>query len=167
MAATATWYERNGVVGSTTDTAVNDCDWKGADDATASRATYPVTAGENSYHKNNFVKFTGTFNQISNVLFAHTAGTLGTGLTLKAKVTTTYTQGAATALADSTDITATSLISAGMAVTLGTSDPTTASSASIATEGYTEFIVTQVQSTASAAAGDSGAVTLTVQYDEN
>lgn len=167
MAATATWYERNGASGSTTDTAVSDCDWKNTDDATASRASYPVTAGNNSYHKNNFIAFTGVFNQISNVLFAHTAGTLGTGLTLKGKVTTTYTQGSTTALGSSTDITATSLITAGMTVTVGTSDPSSASSSSISAAGYTEFIVTQVQSTASAAAGDSGTVTLTVQYDEN
>lgn len=167
MAATATWYERNGVSGSTTDTAVSDCDWKSTDDASSSRASYPVTAGNNSFHKNNFVKFGGTFNQISNVLFAHTAGTLGTGITLKGKVTTTYTQGSATALTGSTDITSTSSISAGMAVTVGTSDPSSASSASISAAGYTEFIVTQVQTTASAAAGDSGTATLTVQYDEN
>lgn len=167
MAATATWYERNGATGSTTDTAVSNCDWKNADDATASRASYPVTAGNNSFHKNNFIKFDGTFNQISNVLFAHTAGSLGTGLSLKAKVVSTYTRGTATALSGSTDITATSAITSGMAVTVGTSDPAGATSSSITSAGYTEFIVTQVQSTSSAAAGDSGVVTLTVQYDEN
>lgn len=167
MAATATWYERNGATGSTIDTAVSDCDWKNTDDATASRASYPVTAGNNSYHKNNFIAFTGVFNQISNVLFAHTAGTLGTGLSLKAKVASTYTRGVTTALAGSTDITSTSSISAGMAVTVGTSDPVGATSSSITSAGYTEFIMTQVQSTSSAAAGDSGTVTLTVQYDEN
>ena len=167
MAATATWYERNGAVGSTTDNIVTDCDWKGIDDATASRANYPVVAGENSFHKNNFVKFTGTFNRISNVKFAHTAGALGTGLTLMGKVANSYVPGANTALAGATDISAASSIGSGMAVTLSTSDPEGASSSDLNTTGYTEFIVTQVQSTAAAAAGDSGAVTLTVQYDEN
>lgn len=167
MSATATWYERNGVAGSTTDTAVDNCDWKNTDNATASRADYPIVAGANSYHKNNFVKFTGSFNNISNVKFAHTAGTLGTGLTLVGKVGTAYAQGSNAALAGSTDISAITPIASGMALTLGTADPSSASDATLSAAGYTEFIVTQIQTTAAALAGDSDPVTLTVQYDEN
>lgn len=167
MAATATWYERNGTSGSTTDTTVSNCDWKSIDDASASRAANPVTAGDNSYSKYNYVAFTGTFNQISNVKFAHTAGTLGTGISLKGKVSSTYTTPSTTALASATDITSTTAIASGMAVTVGTGDPTSATGTSITAAGYTAFIITQVQTTSSAAAGDSGTATLTVQYDEN
>lgn len=167
MAATATWYERNGASGSTTDTTVSNCDWKSIDDASASRAANPVTAGGNSYSKYNYVAFTGTFNKISNVKFAHTAGTLGTGISLKGKVSSTYATPSTTALAGATDITSTTAIASGMAVTVGTGDPSSATGTSITASGYTAFIITQVQTTSSAAAGDSGTATLTVQYDEN
>lgn len=167
MSATATWKERNGTSGSTTDSTVSNCDWKSIDDASASRASYPVTAGENSYIKYNFIAFGGAFNQISNVKFAHTAGTLGAGITLMGKLSTTYETPVATAMVGGTDITSTTSIGAGASVTVGTSDPTSASSSELIAAGYTEFIITQVQTTSSAAAGDSGTATLTVQYDEN
>lgn len=82
MAATTTWYEQNGTATGSpahgTESTVTNCDWKSADSATTTRAAAPVAEGENSYHKYNYVKFAGTFNEISNVKFAHTAGTLGT-----------------------------------------------------------------------------------------
>ena len=125
-------------------------------------------AGENSYWKNIYLKFSGTFNQISAVKFAHTAGTLGTGISLKGKVTSTYSTPATSALSGSSDMTAPGSIGSGASVLLGTSGPNDASpSASKTTECYTQYLVTQVQTTAAASAGDSGTATLTVQYNEN
>lgn len=172
MAATTTWYEENGsATGSPahgTPTVVTTCDWKSVDSATTTRAAAPVAAGSNSYHKYNYVKFSGTFNEISDAKFAHTSGTLGTGISLKGKVTSTYATPATSALSGSIDITATTPITSGMAVLLSTVGPQGAgATASINAEGYTQYIVTQVQTTSSAAAGDSGAATLTVQYNEN
>lgn len=172
MAATTTWYEENGsATGSPahgTPTVVTTCDWKSVDSATATRAAAPVAAGSNSYHKYNYVKFSGTFNEISDAKFAHTAGTLGTGISLKGKVTSSYATPATSALSGSTDITVTTPIASGMAVLLSTVGPQgTGATASINAEGYTQYIVTQVQTTSSAAAGDSGTATLTVQYNEN
>lgn len=172
MAATTTWYEQNGTASGSpaggTPTVVTTCDWKSVDSATTSRAAAPVAAGENSYNKFNYVKFSGTFNEISDVLFAHTAGTLGSGITLKGKISSTYTTPATTALSDSTDITATSAIADGMSVDLSTTGPNGTSHASSQTsECYTQYIITQVQTTSAAAAGDSGTATLTVQYNEN
>lgn len=172
MAATTTWYEDNGsATGSPahgTPTVVTTCDWKSADSATTTRADAPVAAGSNSYHKYNYVKFSGTFNEISDVKFAHTAGTLGTGISLKGKITSTYATPATSALAGASDITSTTAINSGMAVLLSTAGPYGASpAAAITAEGYTQYIVTQVQTTSAAAAGDSGTATLTVQYNEN
>ena len=172
MAATTTWYEQNGTASgspaSGTESTISSCDWKSVDDTTTARASAPVLAGSNSYSKYIYLKFSGTFNQISAVKFAHTAGTLGTGISLKGKISSTYSTPATTALASSTDITSTTAIGSGASVLLGTSGPNDASpAASQTTTCYTQYIITQVQTTASANAGDSGTVTLTVQYNEN
>lgn len=172
MAATTTWYEQNGTATGSpaggTPTVVTTCDWKSVDDATTTRAAAPVAAGENSYNKYNYVYFSGAFNEISDVKFAHTAGTLGTGISLKGKISSTYTTPATTAMTGATDITSTTPISSGMSVDLSTSGPNgTSHAASQTTACYTQYIITQVQTTASAAAGDSGTATLTVQYNEN
>lgn len=171
MAATTTWYEQNGTASGSpahgTESTISSCDWKSVDDSTTSRASAPVLAGSNSYHKYIYLKFTGTFNQISAVKFAHTAGTLGTGISLKSKVTSTYATPATTALASSTDITSTTAIGSGASVLLSTTGPNGSTSASQTTTCYTQYIVTQVQTTSAANAGDSGTVTLTVQYNEN
>lgn len=117
MAATTTWYEQNGTASGNpahgTESTISSCDWKSVDDSTTSRASAPVLAGSNSYHKYIYLKFTGTFNQISAVKFAHTAGTLGTGISLKSKVTSTYATPATTALASATDITSPTAIGSG------------------------------------------------------
>lgn len=171
MAATTTWYEQNGTASGSpahgTESTISSCDWKSVDDSTTSRASAPVLAGSNSYHKYIYLKFTGTFNQISAVKFAHTAGTLGTGISLKSKITSTYATPATTALASSTDITSTTAIGSGASVLLSTTGPNGSTSASQTSTCYTQYIVTQVQTTSAANAGDSGTVTLTVQYNEN
>lgn len=171
MAATTTWYEQNGTASGSpahgTESTISSCDWKSVDDSTTSRASAPVLAGSNSYHKYIYLKFTGTFNQISAVKFAHTAGTLGTGISLKSKVTSTYATPATTALASSTDITSTTAIGSGASVLLSTTGPNGSTSASQTSTCYTQYIVTQVQTTTAANAGDSGTVTLTIQYNEN
>ena len=172
MAATTTWYEQNGTAAGSpaagTASTISSCDWKNIDDTTTPRASSPVLAGSNSYSKYIYLKFSGTFNQISAVKFAHTAGTLGTGISLKGKITSTYTTPSTASLGSSTDITSTTAIGSGASVLLGTSGPNdTNPAASQTTTCYTQYIVTQVQTTASANAGDSGSVTLTVQYNEN
>ena len=84
------------------------------------------------------------------------------------KVTSTYTTPATSALASATNITGTTAIGSGASVLLATSGPNGANpAASQTSQCYTQYIVTQVQTTASASAGDSGSVTLTVQYNEN
>lgn len=172
MAATTNWYEQNGTATGSpahgTESSISSCDWKSVDDSTTSRASAPVLAGANSYTKYIYLKFSGTFNQVSAVKFAHTAGTLGTGISLKSKITSTYETPSTSAMSSSTDITSTTAIGSGASVLLSTSGPNgTSTSSSQTTTCYTQYIVTQVQTTSSASAGDSGTVTLTVQYNEN
>lgn len=172
MAATTNWYEQNGTATGSpahgTESSISSCDWKSVDNSTTSRASAPVLAGANSYTKYIYLKFSGTFNQVSAVKFAHTAGTLGTGISLKSKITSTYATPSTSAMSGSTDITSTTAIGSGASVLLSTSGPNgTSTSSSQTTTCYTQYIVTQVQTTSSASAGDSGTVTLTIQYNEN
>lgn len=128
----------------------------------------PITAGNNSYIKYQFGKFTGTFNQVSGGLWAHTAGVLGTGLTLVGKVTSTYATPVTTAMGGSTNMTTVIAIASGATVLFATSGPENASpTTSIVAAGYSQYLASQLQTTGSAAAGDTATVTLTLQYNEN
>lgn len=172
MTATTNWYEQNGTATGSpaygTESSISSCDWKNVDDTTTPRASSPVLAGANSYSKYIYLKFTGTFNQISAVKFAHTAGTLGSGISLVGKVTSVYATPSTSALASASDITSTTAIGSGASVLLGTTGPNDVSPASSQTTTcYTQYIATQVQTTNAANAGDSGSVTLTIQYNEN
>ena len=173
MAATAVWQEDNGAAtgspakGATRANAAN-VDWKSVDDIATPRASATIVAGQNSYHKYQFVKFTGTFNQISAGKFAHTAGALGTGLTLVDKITSTYATPATSALSGSTDITAVTAINSGQDVLFSTVGPEGGSpSATLSAAGYSQYIATQLQTSSATAAGDIGNQTLTFQWNEN
>lgn len=175
MAATFEFNEDNGAAtgspakGTTRTTAVTQINWKTVDDVATSYTTAPITAGNNSMPKYQFGKFTGTFNQINSVLWAHTAGALGTGCTLAGKVTSTYVTPATTALAGTTDMSAITAIGSGVAVSMSTVGPEGASpTATLAAAGFTQYLATQIQTTSGAAAGDNASpVTLTLRYNEN
>ena len=172
MAATAVWQEDNGAAtgspakGATRNNA-NQVDWKSVDDINTPRANAPIIAGQNSFHKYQFVRFTGTFNQISAGRFAHTAGALGTGVTLVDKITSTYATPSRAALSGSTNITSTTAINSGQAVNFSTTGPEGTAAPTLTAAGYSQYCVTQVQTTAAAAAGDVGNQTLTFQWNEN
>lgn len=173
MAATAAWYEDNGAAtGSpakgTTRAAAPNGDFKSVDDISTPRANARIIAGQNSFHKYRFVRFTGTFNEVSAGKFAHTAGAVGTGLDIVNKVTSTYATPSRAALSGSTNINAITPIASGQDVLFATSGPEAASpSANLTAAGYSQYIVTQLQTQASAAAGDIGDKTMTFQWNEN
>lgn len=175
MAATFEYDEDNGAAtgspakGTTRNTAITNVNWKNIDDTTTAYSSSPILAGNNSYTKYQFGKFTGTFNQISAGLWSHTAGTFGTGLTLKGIVTSTYATPATSANAAlTTDMTAILAIASGATVNFSTTGPEAASPTStLSAAGYTQYLATQLQTTTSAAAGDIGSMTLTLQYNEN
>lgn len=175
MAATFEYNQDTGaqtgspLKGTTRVTAVTNNNWKNSDTQGDVYSSYPITAGNNSYTIYQFGKFTGTFNQISSGKWAHTAGALGTGLTLKGIVTSTYATPATTANAAlSTDMTSTLAIGSGATVNFSTTGPEDGSpTATLAAAGYSQYLATQLQTTVSAAAGDTAEVTLTLQYNEN
>jgi hypothetical protein len=176
MAATFEFMEDNGAAtgspakGTTRTGARTDVNWKNIDDSSTAYSSSPITAGNNSFDKWTFGHFTGTFTTIMSGLWAHTAGTLGTGLTLKGTVTATYTTPAASANAAlSTDITTAIVISSGAAVLFGPTGPEAAGkgASSVSNPTYSQYLPTQLQTTSSAAPGDTATVTLTLQYQEN
>lgn len=177
-AATFAFKEDNGTQtgsptrGTTAGTTVTTCNWKSIDDAvTTAYSAAPITAGNNSYHKYQWGAFSGTYNQISAGLWSpHTAGTLGTGLSIFGKVTSTYATPTTAALSGATDYSAITAIGSGATVLFSTDgNPFTASptSSTTANPTATQYLVSQLQTTGSAAAGDTASITLTLQYNEN
>lgn len=185
MAATFEYEEDNGtqtgspLKGTTRTAARTEVNWKNIDDSTTAYSSNPITAGNNSFTKYQFGHFSGSFNQVSAGLWAHTLTAFGTGLTLKAQPTCTST---ATALVYATPSTttnagltldATTAISIGSGVQVqftatGPENSASASATSLSTNPcYTNYLASQLQTTGSAAAGDTAQVTLTLQYNEN
>lgn len=183
MAATFAFDEDHGAAtgspakGTTRSAGVTEVNWKNIDDSTTAYSASPIVAGNNSYDKWQFGHFSGTYNQILAGLFAHTATAFGTGLTLKGTPACTgdgdrllYTTPATSANANlTTDMTSAIAIGSGVAVFFSATGPEATGKASsiTANPGYTNYLTTQLQTTGSAAAGDTAQVTLTLQYDEN
>lgn len=183
MGATFDWNRDTGTQtgsptkGTTRTTGITDTNWKNTDTVGTAYSAAPITAGNNSFEIWNFGKFSGSFNQISAGLFAHTSTAFGTGLTLKGTPACTgdgdrllYTTPSATANANlTTDMTSAIAIGSGVAVCFGATGPeATGKATSMSTNPcYTNFLTTQLQTTGSAAAGDTATVTLTLQYNEN
>lgn len=183
MAATFGWDEDNGTQtgsptkGTTRTSSRTEANWKNIDDSTTAYTSAPITAGNNSYEKWQSGKFSGTYNQILNGKFAHTATAFGTGLTLKGTPACTgdgdrllYTTPSTTANSNlTTDMTSAISIGSGVAVFFSATGPeaTGKASSTTANPAWTNFLTTQLQTTGSAAAGDTAQVTLTLQYDEN
>ena len=176
MAATFQWYESNGA-GETGTADRAEANWKNIDDSTTAYSSSPITAGLNSFEKWMYGKFSGTFNQISTGLFSHTAGAMGTGLTIKGQAAMTadgdrlsYATPSATTNANlSFDQTSVVAIGSGRAVWFGATGPASAGkAASMATNPcYTNYLTHQLQTTGSAGAGDTAQATFTLRYNEN
>src|SRR6185369_10041100 len=117
--------------GTTRTTGMTDNNWKNIDDSTTAYSSSPITAGNNSYERWMFGKFSGTFNQILSGLWAHTLTAFGTGLTLKGAPTCTgdasrllYTTPSTTANTNlTTDMTSAIAIGSGVAVCFGATGP--------------------------------------------
>ena len=173
MSATFEFYEDNGNPTGTPPKGTyrnptTQVNWKSADNINGAFASSPISAGENSMSKYQFGRFTGTFNSISNVLFAHTAGQLPANTKLMGTVTSQYQKPTQAAVAGLTDMSAVTSIAAGKAVKLSTVGPEGANPTNtITAPGYTQYLVTQIQTTSAASPGDSPSITLTLQYSEN
>jgi hypothetical protein len=189
MAATFQFCQDNGAAvgtparGTTRTTGVTNVNWKSADSAATLYSTAPVTAGENSYTIYQFGVFTGTYNEVKSGIWQHTYGAngvgFGAGLTLKGYISgsglfATPAQTANSALLF--DMTSSGALSTGYTVRLGINGPehtgkgVSTTGATVSPWGataYTEYIATQLQTTTSAAAGDTTSQTFTFQWTEN
>ena len=176
MAATFAWDESNGA-GETMTGGRAEVNWKNIDDSTTVYSSSPITAGNNGFDKWQFGHFSGTFNSIFSGLYAHTAGAFGAGLTLKGAPTMTadanrlaYATPSTTTNANLTNnLTSVIAIGSGIAVWFGATGPANSGKAATMTTNpcYTNYLTTQLQTTVSAAAGDTATATLTLQYNEN
>lgn len=184
MAATFAWDEDTGTQtsaptkGTTRTGGVTDVNWKNSGTQGTAYSAAPITAGNNSFEKWQFGHFSGTYNQILNGLFAHTAGAFGTGVTLFGPNATTadgdrplYTTPAAATnnTACPFDMTTAIAIGSGKAVFFSATGPeaTGKAASSTANPAYTNYLPTQLRTTGSAGPGDTASITLTLQYDEN
>lgn len=163
--------------GTTTSAGVTDVNWKNSDTEATAYSAAPITGGNNSHDNWIFGHFSGSYNSVLSGLFAHTSTAFGTGLTLKGTPACTgdgdrllYTTPSTTTNANlTTDMTTAIAIGSGVAVCFGATGPyaTGKASSTTANPGYTNYLATQLQTTTSAAAGDTANVTLTLQYQEN
>lgn len=163
MAATFAWSQSNGAGETATDlgSSGNLFNFKNYDSAVAADySTYPITAGNSSYEVYLRMHFTGTFNKINNIQFwQSTAFSPATGLQV--------TMGSN----NESYATPTNVDNGNSNVP--TSDPGTANvsiggslSGELTAEGYSDYIVLQLDTTASAAPGDTSLAVFTGQYDE-
>jgi len=168
MVATWNWAQFNGAsAGTATDLGAsgNLFNFKANDSATAADySTNQITAGANSMEVWLKAHFTGTFNKVENLQFwMSTDFSPNTGLALKYK-----------ANGQTTGVTPVATTSSVATTAMPTADPATANvtiggslSGSLTAAGYSDYIVMQLQTTVSAAAGDTSLCTFTLQYDES
>lgn len=122
----------------------------------------PITAGNRSYEIWLRAKFEGSFNQIQNLQFYKSAGTYGTGISIKWDGDTT---GYATPVSSASSI---------ATADVPTADPGTANvsiggelTGALTASGYSNYVVLQLGTTTATSAGDTNAYTFVLQYDEN
>lgn len=163
--------------GTTRSTGVTDVNWKNSDTEGTAYSSAPITAGNNSYENWLFGHFSGTYNQISAGLWAHTSGTFGTGITLKGAPACTgdgdkltYTTPSTSTNSNlTTNMTSAISIGSGVSVCFGPTGPeaTGKDTSTTSNPAYTNYLTTQLQTSGSAGAGDTATATLTLQYNEN
>ena len=164
MTATFELSETNGATVVTD--GITNLNYGSTDAADLSVAAYPVSAGNNSYEKYIRCHFTGTFNQIDNIQIWKSSGDYVTGEGIDTNLkTSSYVQSSFAAPVATESIVATT--------EMPTSDPGASNlgisgslSGSLTSEGYSDYWVSQAQSTASTPAGDGNRKTFTIQYDE-
>ena len=161
MGATVVFSESNDVSGESVTDDIANLSFGNADDHELSPvSSYPITANENSYEKYLRVKFSGTYTTISQMKYWKSAGGYKTGETIKIRVTTTWVAPVVTDTGGAligVDEVGSTVIHAADGSTLTITGPG---------DNYTEYIVQQLQTTASTPAGAVNQKTLLFQWDE-
>jgi len=152
--------------------------WKSVDDAKTdiggtSYSSAPIQAGTNSFSKYHYGQFGGTYNRILNCVWsAHVEpeSALPPGLILKGVVTSQYQQPTQNhdnrLIEDFTDVLP---IDAGLPVGLSPIGPESPNHSPILDSGggFTQYLVTQLQTLPNVRGGDTDEVTMMIQFDEN
>jgi len=153
MSATFQWSESNGA-GETVTNGITNVNFGNLDSPNLASPNNRVVAGNNSYEKRIRGRFSGTYTMIDNLKFWKSAGSLGTGITIKAVADAAYATPT-----DSTSIVAT----ANIPTTEGTALVPASPGASPSFSGY---LTMQLQTTGAATPGSIGTQTMTLKYDE-
>lgn len=164
MASTQTWSEYNGASAATETTSRAEANWKNIDDSTTAYSSSPITAGNNSFTKYQALKFAGTWNSLSALTYKVSTAAPGTGLSVVAAVVTAGTTPSTTASGDaaaSTTGTSANFNSSTTPYGAGTSSTTAGGTM------YANAYRTQLQTTGSAAPGDTTSVTITATWTES
>lgn len=162
MASTQTWSEWNGA-GSTETTSRSEMNWKNIDDSTTTYSSSVIAAGNNSYTKYQAVKFAGTYNTLSALTYKVDNNAPATGVSIVGAVVTSYTTPATTASGDS----AFSTSGASSNFNDGSTPFATGTSTTTTNPVYANAIRTQLQTTSSAAPGDTPTATFTAAWTES
>jgi hypothetical protein len=165
LTATVELCESN-TVAETIEHNISNINYGNADVPNLVPATYPITAGENSYIKYIRLHVTamGGSNKIDNIQIWKSAGAYVTGEDIQTNLETS----AYTAESFATPVKTTYTHNA-----MPTADPTTANlgiagslSGSLTAAGYSDYWKSQLQTTGSTPAGNVNQKTFTIQYDE-
>lgn len=164
MASTQSWTEYNGASAGTATASRTEANWKNIDDSTTAYSSSPITAGNNSFDKNQAVVFAGTWNTLSALTYKVSTATPGTGLSVVASVRSTGTTPSATATGDSAaSTTGTSANFAGTSTGFAAGTSTASGGGTY----YGQVYRTQLQTTGAAAPGDITSVTITATWTES
>ena len=161
MAATHHWYESN-LVGEVEEADISNVNFGNVDAPNIVTADHPITRSENSFSKYIRCLFTGTWTEISNMLFWKSAGAYVVGELIKAAANEAYATPSQTGTGDNnvptTEGTALAIQSAEGEVTI--------EYGLTGVSGYTGYIRLQLQTTGSTPAGAVNQKTFLFQYDE-
>lgn len=165
MVATADLDEFNGA-GETQSAGVTNCNFGSNDSIQIVPATYPITAGNNSFEKYWKMAFAGTFNQVDNLKVWKNSGAYVTGEGIDtcvretSYVNQTYVQPTETTSTKATEvlpITEPSGANLGIGGTLG---------GNLSAPGSSDYCIMQLQTTGATPPGDVNQKQFTFQYDE-
>jgi len=171
MASTQTWSEGNSTNAATETGSRAECNWKNIDDSTTAYSSSPITAGNNSFHKVQALKFAGTFNTLSALSFYASTAAPGTGLTVKASIlsSTTGATPSTTSIGGSDIPTSAGSLTANFIATSTWASAFAAGTATLTASaaGYSQPLRTQLLTTGAAAPGDIATVTITGSWTES
>lgn len=160
-AASFGFSESNGAGENITD-AISNVNMGSVDSPNLVAADNPIVRETNSYSKYIRGKFTGTWTEISNIVFWKSAGAYVTGEAIKASANATYATPTQSDTGDS-DVP----VVEGSALSLNSAEgESTIVYGDSGVSGYTGYIRLQSQNTVSTPAGATNSKEFTLQYDE-